>query len=163
MPGRALDTRFRLWCGHTSDYLGVNSILKLNYLRVTIERKFKLVCNYITRKRLQLIMMMIVIVRDPIHSWVEPGTFGLLLYYQKNFSTPKHKCWLLGLLACCKYASVMRVFSSAFRVYYAIRDGPVTSTWVSHCWSSFGRTIVQCSNWASKLNGEEQLLGKSSY
>ena len=26
-----------------------------------------------------------------------------LLYYQKNFGTAKHKCWLLGLLACCKY------------------------------------------------------------
>ncbi len=65
-----------------------------------------------------------------------------LLYYQKNFGTAKHKYWLPGLLACCKYASVMRACSSTFRVYYTIRDGPVNSTCVSHCWSSFGSTII---------------------
>ncbi len=35
----------------------------------------------------------------------------------------------------------MRACSSEFRVYYSIRDGPVTSTCVSHCWSSFGSTL----------------------
>ena len=52
--------------------------------------------------------------------------------------TGPHKCLLMGLLVCCKYACVMRAFGGVFRVYYAIHDGPVTSTCVSHCRSTSG-------------------------
>ncbi len=38
--------------------------------------------------------------------------------------------------------AIMRVCSSVFRMYYAIHDGPVTSTCVSHCHSCFGSIIV---------------------
>ncbi len=76
-----------------------------------------------------------------LHISCEKGT--ILLFSQKNFGTAKHKCLLLGLLVCCKYASVMRAFGSVFRVHYVMHNGPVTSTCVSHWQSSPGWMLIR--------------------
>ena len=64
-----------------------------------------------------------------------------LLSITKYFGIAKHKCWLTGILVCCKYECVMRTFSSVFRVYYETHDGPVTSTYVLHYQSFLGSII----------------------
>ena len=67
----------------------------------------------------------------------------VLLYdLTKYFGTAKHKCLLPSLLVCCKHACVIRALGGVFRVYYAIHNGPVTSTCVLQC-RSFPGCIIE--------------------
>ena len=71
-------------------------------------------------------------------------------YYQTLFKplivrqceTQGDKRWLPGLRQHCKHACVIRALGCVFRVYYAIRDGPVTSSCISQCRSLFGHTVM---------------------
>ena len=64
-----------------------------------------------------------------------------------NFGNEKHKCWFT------RPTCAMHAFSSVFCVYYAIHDGPVTSTCDWHCQSMVVITVSipsrQCGHMAS--------------